>query len=81
MQKLLTAVVVLQVAILYTLWTGNSVVAPAHAQIPDQGAQQQQMIDELKAINGKLDHLATTLDSGRIRVVVANPQEKQQGGK
>jgi len=81
MQKLLTTVVVLQVAILYTLWTGNTAVAPARAQIPDQGAQQQQMIDELKAINGKLDHLATTLDSGHLRVVAAVPQEKQQGGK
>ena len=79
MKKLLTTVVVLQLAILYTLWTGNAVVSPARAQIPDQGAQQQQIIEQLQAVNAKLDHMANTLDSGHLRVTVT--QEKQQGGK
>ena len=66
--KWLAAVVVMQALILATLWTGGPGAQPARAQIPDAGAQQQQVIDQLKATNEKLDKLVDLLSSGNLRV-------------
>ena len=64
-------VVVMQAIILVTLWTGGPAARPAAAQIPDAGAQQQQVIDQLKATNERLDKLVELLTSGNLQVRVA----------
>ncbi len=65
-------VVVSQLVILATLWTGGP--RPAAAQVPDAGAQQQAVIDQLKATNEKLDKLVDLLASGNLQVRTAPPQ-------
>ena len=72
----LGVVVVLQALILATLWTGGPAARPAAAQIPDAGAQQQQIIDQLRATNEKLDKLVDLLNSGTLRVRVAEPAKR-----
>ena len=75
-QRLLTAVVALQVVTLFTSWTGNSTLAPTvAADIPDPGARQMQMIDELKQLNSKLDRLVSVLEGGQLEVKVRRDDE------
>ena len=76
--KLLVAVLVLQGLVLVGQWTGQGPVTPAHAQIPDSGSQRQQMVDELKGINAKLDKLTQALQSGSIQVRVAQADDKKR---
>ena len=40
----------------------------ALAQIPDQGAQLNQLIEQEKALNTKLDRLLQLLESGKLQV-------------
>src|SRR5215208_6624826 len=68
--KLLVAVIVLQSLILVSQWTGQSPVTPAYGQIPDAGGQRQQIIDELRTLNGKMDRMHETLKSGDVQVRV-----------
>jgi len=74
--KLLVAVIVLQSLILISQWTGNSPVTPAYGQIPDAGGQRQQIIDELKTLNGKMDRMMDTLKSGEVQVRVPKDDKK-----
>ena len=74
--KLLAAVVVLQGVILLGQWTGQGPVTPAHAQVPDAGSQRREIIDELKAVNAKLDRISDTLTSGDLRVSLNQPEKK-----
>lgn len=48
----------------------------AIAQIPDQGAQMLQLIDETKAINTKLDRLIGVLEGGKLEVRVKTDEAK-----
>ena len=48
----------------------------AVAQIPDQGAQMLQLIDETKALNTKMDRLLQLLESGKIEVRVKTDEAK-----
>jgi hypothetical protein len=82
--KLLTAVLVLQVLTLLNLWFGGP-ISKAQAQIPDAGAQQLQIIDELKSSNDllkgmddKLDKMVTLFQSGKLQVVVSKPDDNQE---
>ena len=76
-QRLLSAVVALQVVTLLSSWTGNSTIKPAVAgDIPDPGSRQMQMIDELKQLNSKVGRVADFLESGRLKVVVPDPDKK-----
>ncbi len=75
--RLLVAVVVLQGLILLGQWTGNGLLMPAQAQIPDGGSQRREMVDELRTLNGKVDKLIEVLNSGKLQVQVAKPDEKQ----
>jgi hypothetical protein len=76
-QRLLTAVVALQVVTLFTSWTGNATLAPTvAADIPDPGARQMAMVDELKQLNSKLGRLTDFLESGKLKVVVPDPDKK-----
>jgi hypothetical protein len=76
--RLLVVVVALQTMILAGQWLGGpSYVSPAQAQIPDAGAQRQQMVDELKTTNAKLDKLISILESGKLQVIAVTPEEKK----
>lgn len=76
--RLLVVVVVLQGMILAGQWLGNpSYVSPAQAQIPDAGAQRQQIIDELKSVNAKLDKISSLMESGKMQVQTVSVDEKK----
>ena len=75
--KLLVAVLVLQGLLLMGQWTGQGPVTPAHAQIPDAGAQRNHMVEELKGINAKLDKLAQILESGKVQVRLGSSDDKK----
>lgn len=82
--KILAAVLVLQVISLLNQWFGGP-ISTAQAQVPDAGAQRYQIIDELKAsnetlkgIDAKLDKLVTIFGSGKLQVQIAKPDDNQQ---
>jgi hypothetical protein len=77
--KLLVAVIVLQSLILVSQWSRQStsiLESTAFGQIPDAGGQRQQIIDELKTLNGKMDGLMSTLKSGDVQVKVPKEDKK-----
>jgi hypothetical protein len=69
-QKLLTAMIALQALTLVGLWTGQPMSNSATAAIPDPGAQREQMVEQQKATNEKLDRLIDLLKSGDLKVKV-----------
>jgi hypothetical protein len=82
--KLLAAILVLQVLTILNQWFGGP-ISKADAQIPDAGAQQLQIIDELKSnndllkgIDDKLDKMVTIFQSGKLQVVVSKPDDNQE---
>ena len=78
--RLLTVVIVLQGLILLGQWLGNpSYIQAAPAQIPDGGSQRNQMIDELKTLNGKMEKLIGILESGKLEVRVSGADENKGG--
>ena len=78
--QLLTVVVILQGLILAGQWLGApALTTPAHAQIPDPGAQQQQVIKELQALNAKMDRMVGIFESGKLEVRVAGADENKAG--
>ena len=78
--KVLTIVVALQGLILAGQWLGApALVAPAHAQIPDAGAQRLETIKELQSLNGKMDKLIGLLESGKLEVRVVATDENKAG--
>ena len=72
--RLLAAVVVLQVITLAGQWGGKAAyVSEAQADVPPNPAERQlAQTEELKAINGKLDRLLGALEGGRLKVEVTN---------
>jgi hypothetical protein len=83
-RNILSAVLVLQVLTILNQWFGGP-ISKARAQIPDAGAQQLQIIDELKAnndllkgIDDKLDKMVTIFQSGKLQVVVSKPDDNQE---
>ena len=78
--QLLTVIVILQGLILAGQWLGApALVTPAHAQIPDPGAQTQQVIKELQALNAKMDRMVGIFESGKLEVRVAGADENKAG--
>jgi hypothetical protein len=82
--KLLIAVLVLQVLTILNQWFGGP-ISKAQAQIPDAGAQQMQIIDELKTnndllknVDDKLDKMVTIFQSGKLQVVLSKPDDTQE---
>ena len=67
-QKLLTAMIGLQVLTLLGLWTAQPQMSTANAAIPDPGAQREAMVAEQKETNKKLDTLIDLLKSGDVKV-------------
>jgi hypothetical protein len=76
-QKLLAAILVLQGVILMNQWLGSG-VSVARGDIPDSGAQLNQIIDELKSSNSKLDQTMELLESGKVQVQVVKPDENEK---
>jgi hypothetical protein len=72
----ISMILVLQVLILVNQWFGPS-TSPAMGQIPDAGAQNAVIIDELKQVNSKLDKLLDVLQSGKLQVTAAKPDENK----
>ena len=77
--RLLAVVVVLQGLLLAGQWLGNpALVSTAQAQ-PDPNRDRWLMIDELKAMNTKMDRLIGILEGGNLQVRAASPDEKGNG--
>ena len=71
--RLLAAVLVLQVLTLAGQWGGQAASNTARADLPpDPAAMRLQQTEELKSMNTKLDRLITILDSGRLEVKISN---------
>ena len=69
--RLLAAVLVLQVLTLAGQWGGQA--ASARADLPpDPAAMRLQQTEELKQLNQKLDKMVTILQSGRLEVRISN---------
>jgi hypothetical protein len=80
-QKLLAAIIAMQAITILNQWFGGP-ISPARAQIPDAGAQQLQIIDELKTnndllkgVDDKLDKMVSIFQSGKLQVVVSKPDD------
>ncbi len=76
--KWLGAVVVLQAVILLTLWGGQSLPVARAEGIPDAGAQQQEIINQIKTTNDKLDKLIKLLSGGDLQVKVVQPDDAKR---
>ena len=79
--RVLAMVLVLQVVIVLNQWLGSP-INRAEGQIPDSGAQRDEMINQLKTANDtmkgiddKLDKMESVLESGKLQVVVAKPDD------
>ena len=70
--RLLGIVIVLQALILLGQWTGQPAATTARAdqQLPNPSERQLAIVDELKTLNGKMDHLISLLQSGDAKVEV-----------
>jgi hypothetical protein len=82
-QNLLAFVIVLQVITILNQWFGGP-ISKARAQIPDAGAQQMEVISQLKtgnetlkAIDDKLDKMLTLFQSGKLQVQLGKPDDNQ----
>jgi len=79
--KLIVAVLVLQGLILLGQWTGQSALtreARADITLPDPGARQLAMVEELKGLNGKMERLMGMLQSGDVQVKVVKDKDADQ---
>lgn len=70
--KMLGFVIVMQVVILLGQWMGQPAPrsASADVQIPNPSERQLAILDELKTLNGKMDHLIEIAQSGDMKVEV-----------
>jgi len=78
--KLLGVVIVLQLLILAGQWLGSpSYLTSAQAQLAtDPGRDRLQLIDEMRAVNAKLDKMVEILGSGNLQVKVS-PADEPKG--
>ena len=74
-QKLLSAVLVLQVLTLLGQWTGQPGSTTVTAAVPDPGAQRLEMVAQQKETNEKLDKLIDLLKSGDLKVQVESDKK------
>lgn len=81
--RVLATVVVLQIITILNQWLGSP-ISPAQAQIPDAGAQRDQIIDQLKtqndtlkAIDDKLEKMGSIFESGKLQVQVSKPDDNE----
>ena len=81
--KWLGVIVVLQIVTLIGQWSGlvPGGATPAHAEIPDAGAQRNEVISQLRGVNERLDRLASILSSGNLQVRVLTSDERKDGAR
>jgi hypothetical protein len=77
--RLLAAVLVLQVVTLAGQWGGHARDARADLP-PDPGAQRVAQTDELKKVNQNLTRLIGLFESGRVEVRVGNIKDLKENG-
>ena len=77
--RLLAAVLTLQVLTLTGQWAGHSNDARADLP-PDPAAMRLQQTEEMKATNQKLDKLISLLESGRVEVKISNLGDVNKSG-
>lgn len=71
--RLLAAVLALQVVTLTGQWASHAGSTAARAELPpDPGAQRIAQAEALRSIDRKLDRLVTLLEGGRLEVKVSN---------
>ena len=77
--KFLVAIIALQGMLILGQWSGqpNTAHAKGETALPDPGARQLQMVDELKAMNGKLERLTALVQSGDVTVKVKQEPAKK----
>ena len=80
---ILTVLALLLALNLWTAWTASpaapDLASTARAQgIPDEGAQRQRIIDQLKLLNQKTEGILALLGSGKVRVQVVMPPEQNE---
>lgn len=70
--KMLGFVIVMQAVILLGQWTlqPTARTASADVNLPNPSERQMEMIEELRALNGKMDHLISLAQSGDMKVEV-----------
>ena len=73
--RLLAVVIVLQGLMLLGQWTGGAMLPHADAQVPDNLNRSSQRVEELRALNSKVDRLVSLLESGKVQVQVNMPQD------
>jgi hypothetical protein len=80
--RLLIVIVVLQALTLAGQWLeGPKVLPVAQAQAFNSAADRQEMIDQMKSVNSKLDRLVSVLEGGNLQVKVVQPDERKDGAK
>lgn len=81
--RLLIGILLLQGLFLAGQWSGPGLYqTPVQAQaFGDSGARQVQMLDELKAVNTKLDKLTEILSGGTLQVKVVRPDEDKKNAR
>ena len=79
LNTILTALTLVIAAQLWTTWSASpSMASTAEAAgIPDTGAQNQQMIDQLKLLNQKTEEIKGLLASGKLHVVTSSDDAKR----
>ena len=71
--RLLTLILVLQLFTFFGRWVDWSYVTPAYAQgTTDAGSQRNQMIEQQRITNEKLERLLGLLEGGKLHVNVAS---------
>ena len=78
-----TRVTLIAIALLLAANLAMSTGAPVQraaygAGVPDTGAQFQQMVDELRALNAKTDSIEKLLSSGNLQVKVVPVKKDEQ---
>ena len=78
--RLLTAVLVLQVVTLAGQWGGKpAYLSDARADIPDPGAQRAAQTDAIRSVDQKLERLIGLLEGGKLEVKVTNIDQLKAG--
>ncbi|MEX0777597.1 MAG: hypothetical protein WD042_17975 [Phycisphaeraceae bacterium] len=75
LNTVLTLIALLLTLNLWTLWTAAPLATVSDAQaagLPDAGAQRQELIDQLKSLNKKVDETNGLFKSGQARVKLEN---------
>lgn len=77
--RILVVILLLQVVTVLALLTDGPRISTAAAQIPDSGALRLQAVEELRALNSRMDRLISMLESGQVQVRVRSDDDTKGG--